>query len=589
MPICGLIRDRTLKRRAREMVRTAPQWLRVIPYPNGLDHSLRLAEHAAQLLAKAAPGVRRPTDSELFLLNAAILLHDIGKGTGCAKDHGAASAKIIKEQWRTFRLADEHEASLVAAVSRAHTAAMPNPFEGLNSEALHPRLGSVKIDLKLVAALLLVVDETDDVSLRVDDITGKALNEAEQVRRAIVAVILEPRDGRAVFHVGEQLPDDAFLSPFIAYKEERMLLAASHLEPYGLAIRKVVLEDNISGRTVTAPPGHRAGDLPYLYDLDLGSHSRYLEFLWHPDGLLFDCRYENRWVSLPEDLQEHDARLREGLESHSLGRKYFNGPRYSLTGLDYRIDPQTERYIVMPTFANSDYARFLATDGWHPGLATLAGVPPEKPPSLSSATFAQAMPSGFVNSLGMNLALISTQPHDQVLLVQRAQDLAHYGGAWHISADEGLKRAFPTGDQRGADDATPDMNRFALRALSEECGLQDHINELLLLSLGHHSASLQPAVIGYAVTDRRADDITATIVGASLGKLEVDNLKWLRFDAESVADFIAESRPTGANEIVPWAEVVLLRAVLSYSYRGGGSSLMEAYRAFTDKGLFTPN
>ncbi|MHB8996161.1 MAG: HD domain-containing protein [Armatimonadota bacterium] len=585
--IRGLIRDSNLKRRANEMVVHASEWLRVVPYPNGLDHSVRLAEYATELLKLAkASGSRIPTDSELFLLNAAILLHDIGKGIG-TEPHGAASATIIRDKWQKFNLANDLEASLVAAISQAHTAPPPDPFGGLSDKARLSHLGRDPINLRLVAALLLLIDEADDVSWRVDEITGKAPNPAGQVRRTIAGIDFEPNEGRVVFRIGQRLPDDASVRAFIAYTEERMLLAAHELEPYGLAIRQVALKDNASGRTIDGPPGHHAGGLPYLYDLDLGAQDHYMEFLWHPDGLLFDCHYEDRWVPLPADLKEHDAALRGKLESHSMGRKYFNGPCYGLTGLDYRIDPQTEQYVVMPTFANSDYARFLATDGWHPGLAKLAGLSPERPPSLRSLTLAEAMPKGLVNSLGMNMVLVSTVPNDQVLLVQRSNDLAHWGGAWHISANEGLKRAFPIGDQQSAGDATPDMNRFALRTLSEECGLQDHIDEILLLSLGHHSASLQPALIGYAVTDRPADDVTNMVVGASTGKLEVERLKWIRFDADSVADFIAESRQPGANEIVPWAEIALFRAVLSYSHRRG-APMMEAFKIFTDRGLFKP-
>jgi hypothetical protein len=181
------------------------EWLPAIPpnldSSNGRPHLRNIEDHLDETFAtlhqhKPSASVLEMRPIELYLLLAAVLFHDIGRGqAGPDDDHGQITGRMLVKDHNTYGIHNGEIAHSLAAICRSHTLGSKGWPEG-DPEF---RLGDVVIDPygqvreRMIAALLTLGDYMDCARSRaVPDYLREDKDVIGAFRTIIRGVIADP-------------------------------------------------------------------------------------------------------------------------------------------------------------------------------------------------------------------------------------------------------------------------------------------------------------------------------------------------------------------------------------------------------------
>ncbi len=94
----------------------------------------------------------------------------------------------------------------------------------------------------------------------------------------------------------------------------------------------------------------------------------------------------------------------------------------------------------------------------------------------------------------------------------------------------------------------------------------DRDSDLVLVSVGHDTWSLQPALVGYVETKLTVSQLTEHLRVAR-GREEMSELRWIELEPACVWQAVDELKRK--DQILPWVEVGLYATLLSFTARHG--------------------
>jgi len=214
-------------------------WLRELG-KNDLQHSQAVEQLLDRLVPDELKMQRRSFDlGEIFLLLAAVYLHDIGRSTD-AYHHEIEAYNRIRANPRDFFLKNEHEAEAVAQICAAHAPENVWPIQrcdanygiaGLTSEGR-------TFDLQCMGALLRIADELDNSYVRVDGIVSQSKSIRAVVRdvnplpsKGVIEIQANPRSWK----------DWSSLKAMRENTQRRLREVGEYLEKLGLSYYQIWL------------------------------------------------------------------------------------------------------------------------------------------------------------------------------------------------------------------------------------------------------------------------------------------------------------------------------------------------------------
>ena len=605
--------------------------------PNGSGHSGRMMGCVASLLGLHADGALQLNRAEGFLLFEAIILHDIGKSptVRCqseGSDHAAAGARWIRDHSMELGIKYEHEVEIVALLVECHERGQEERIrDTLPDYVPVPELDeSARVRQRLLAALLCVADDMDEICLRVPPARGQAdvslrplMAGAECRCRAIVF-------SGFIRHMEDQQRAQNLVDGLAA----RISLLQPVFRRYKSGVTKVKVDD-ASGRydieasvpdlpELAYPNG--AGDGSAKADVEPGRRYRSLPpeaplpladgHYWYPwayagdrHGIRLTTRWEKESPMLPAPLAAYADTYRDAIRHRALDKapdkRTTNQSRYCLLCVENRTD-ESEIPRLELTVGPSDYARYLATNGWDAEMARKAGLGDECQRAvrafLNGRSPDYVMRNGFFNSVGMNIVTIISENGSVYVPIRQRSGTAVGDGFMSIAVIEGARRASCDDtdgylsdlcDEVSETDPALDVEKLAKRAMEREAKwpLKPH-EQVRLTAFGYDTFRWQPNILAYTLLCCSRADFEALGRVHAPDRFEFDPVyEWLPFTPSAIAETIVRQRAAAGCRyappaFLPWVEVALLYALFGYYADNSEYLPVEINYAFREAGIF---
>jgi len=312
-------------------------------------------------------------------------------------------------------------------------------------------------------------------------------------------------------------------------------------------------------------------EVPDLSQLPLAQDARWIEYgPFGISGIEVEAVYEAGEPEYSPPITRRIDTISTAIAESRL-EGVFDAPRYALVGTrQLTADSGSERPRIELRFRDSTYSAFLATVGWDEAKLSEvndADVRIDIRPEMRTLAPQAFLASGMATCLGACLFVVLRNNGSPVTYLSRRRS-GILAGYWDGSIDEGLRRGSSQEpfDQRSLEDPRPDLDAFLRRALREEAGIYGPDAAPVVVSVGHDTWSLQPALVGYAEIDMTPDLFREHLRVAS-GRDEIDEIRWVPFEAASVWETIDEVKRRG--RLLPWVEIGLYCSLIAYRAQSG--------------------
>jgi hypothetical protein len=247
-----IIKGSQLGNRFEDLVVTAEAyWLRELG-KNDFQHSKAIE----QILDRLVPDDLKEDDNkfdkgEIFLLLAAVYLHDIGRKTN-EKDHELESYRQIQKNPQKYLLRDTFEAEAVAQICAAHAKENVWPIQRCDANYGIAGLTSSgrPLNLQRMGSLLRIADELDNTYLRVSGLNSQIDSPRNLIRD------INPVPSKGIIEIQAQprtWSDWVALHSIKDYCEQRVREVIPYLEQLGLNYYQVWIQPQNFTAPLTVP------------------------------------------------------------------------------------------------------------------------------------------------------------------------------------------------------------------------------------------------------------------------------------------------------------------------------------------------
>ncbi|WP_372422254.1 TIR domain-containing protein [Salinarimonas chemoclinalis] len=260
------------------------------------------------------------------------------------------------------------------------------------------------------------------------------------------------------------------------------------------------------------------------------------------------------WLVERSDIETAMSRVRaSSKEREEAGWPIFNGGKFGVKQILKRRDPESERHRLDFILYRTDYHTHLI-------MRHIYNSSRRKAFFIDTFRKDEKMVSPLLTSFGFCLLLFAQhdgRPH--VLLTKRSSNVAQPSDVplWHVSMNEGLSSS-----DRWSEDFSALPTVF--RGFAEELNLpRSGFARVELLEAILWKAKFEIGILGVAYSTLPMEDIIGLAQTAGDRLLEIDDLRILRADERTIADFLHDPNASRTDLLEGLLSSILRRNMLA--------------------------